>query len=195
MAAELNLLSICGSLRTGSYNAAVERSLPGLAPDSVNIRNGPWLGDIPLYNWDIQNEEGFPEPVKALGEKIRAADGVILVTPEYNYSVPGVLKNAIDWVSRLPDQPFKGKPVLLQSASISLLGGARAQYHLRQIMVFVEAAVFNLPEVMVAKAMERIDELTGQLTDEPTCELIAKQLAGFEAFVREHVEGHVAAGA
>ncbi len=184
MAERLKFLSICGSLRRGSYNAAVQRALPGLAPNDVEITAVPWLGDFPLYNWDVQEEEGFPEPVKRLERMIRGSDGVIFNTPEYNYSIPGVLKNAIDWVSRLPDQPFRNKPILLQSASISLLGGVRAQIHLRLVMVFVDAIVFDKPEVMVAQAMDRVDETTGELTDEPTRDLIRQQLAGFADFVR-----------
>jgi chromate reductase len=186
MEKHLNLLSICGSLRQGSYNAALERALPGLMPPHASVQHGPWLGDFPLYNMDVQQDDGFPEPVKRLGDLVRHADGVIFVTPEYNYSVPGVLKNAIDWVSRLPDQPFRRKPVLIQSASTSLLGGVRAQYHLRQIMVFVEALPFNRPEVMVAQAQNKIDEATGELTDEPTRDLVRTQLAAFAEFVREH---------
>ena len=183
MADRLKFLSICGSLRRGSYNAAIERALPALAPDGVEIAAAPWIGDFPLYNADVQEEDGFPYPVERLAGLIREADAAILVTPEYNYSMSGVIKNAIDWVSRVPDQPFKNKPVLLQSASVSLLGGIRAQNHLRQVMVYVEALVFNKPEVLVAKAGERIDETTGELTDEATRKLIRKQLSGFVDFV------------
>lgn len=184
MAERLKFLSICGSLRRGSYNAAVQRALPGLAPQGVEIGEAPWIGDFPLYNWDVQQDEGFPEPVERLAGLMRAADGIIIVSPEYNYSIPGVLKNAIDWVSRLPDQPFRNRPVLLQSASISLLGGVRAQNHLRAVMVFVEAIVFNKPEVMIAQAASRVDETTGELTDDATRALIRQQLAGFADFVR-----------
>src|SRR5690242_1814390 len=111
-----NVLVICGSLRKGSYNAMVARALPALAPAGMKLIPSPPIGTMPLYNADIQ-AEGFPEPVKVLADAIRAADAVLFVTPEYNYSIPGVLKNAIDWVSRLPDQPFAGKPIAIQSAS------------------------------------------------------------------------------
>ncbi len=157
------------------------------------ITAAPWIGDFPLYNWDVQQEDGFPAPVQRLARLIREADAAIIVTPEYNYSVPGVLKNAIDWVSRVPDQPFRNKPVLLQSASTSRLGGIRAQNHLRQVMVFVEALVFNKPEVLVAQAAERVDETTGQLTDEATRELIRKQLAAFVTFVHRVAKAPAAA--
>jgi chromate reductase len=162
----------------------VARTLPLLAPDAMKIKASPPIDTLPHYNADVQGR-GFPEPVNALGDAIRAADGVIIVTPEYNYSVPGVLKNAIDWVSRLPEQPFKNKPVALQSASQGVLGGARAQYHLRQMMVFLEAYVFNKPEVFVAGAKGKFDEASGQLSDEPTRGMIKQQLAAFAQFVRQ----------
>src|SRR5215211_2363659 len=149
MTEKLNVITICGSLRKGSFNAMVARTLPSLSPDGMAIKDAPPIGTLPLYNADVQNESGFPAPVNALAEAIRAADGVIFVTPEYNYSVPGVLKNAIDWVSRLQNQPFAGKPVAIQSASQGPLGGPRAQYHLRQMMVFLDAFAFNRPEIFV----------------------------------------------
>jgi chromate reductase len=180
----LTALGICGSLRRGSFNAALLRALPALAPQDLTIEMAAGIGELPLYNADIQNEQGFPAPVEALGERIRAADGIVIVTPEYNYSIPGVLKNAIDWVSRLPDQPFKNKPVLLQSAAIGVLGGARAQYHLRQTMVFLDAIVFTRPEVFVTFAKTKIDEQSGELTDEPTRAVIRMQLAAFAGFIR-----------
>ena len=180
----LNIVTICGSLRSGSYNAMVARTLPLLAPEGVRIKASPAIDAIPHYNADIQGR-GFPDPVTALGEAVRSADGVVIVTPEYNYSVPGVLKNAMDWVSRLPDQPFKNKPVALQSASQGALGGARAQYHLRQIMVFLEAHVFNRPEVIIAAAKGKFEETHGQISDEPTRGLIKQQLAAFAEYIRQ----------
>ncbi|MBV8109553.1 MAG: NAD(P)H-dependent oxidoreductase, partial [Hyphomicrobiales bacterium] len=107
--ATLNVVSICGSLRKGSFNAMVQRLLPSLAPDGMTVKPAPSFADFPLYNADIQNSSGFPAPVNTLADAIRAADGVIFCTPEYNFSVPGGLKNAIDWVSRLANQPFAGK--------------------------------------------------------------------------------------
>jgi chromate reductase len=118
-----------------------------------------------------------------MAEAIRAADGVVIVTPEYNYSVPGVLKNAIDWLSRLPSQPFAGKPLAIQSASPGALGGARAQYHLRQMLVFLDAMVLNKPEVMVSGAASKISP-EGELTDEATRKFLAGQLEAFAAFIR-----------
>jgi chromate reductase len=149
----------------------------------MNIKSSPPLDAIPPYNADVQ-ARGFPEPVTTLGEAIRRADGIIIVSPEYNYSIPGVLKNAIDWVSRLNDQPFKNKPIALQSASQGILGGARGQYHLRQSMVFLDASVFNRPEIIIASAKGKFDEALGQISDEATRGLIKQQLAAFLPFVQ-----------
>ena len=183
MSGKQTVLVICGSLRRGSYNAVLARNLPALAPPEMTIVASPPIGALPLYNFDVQSEQGFPAPVTALGDAIRAAHGVMFVTPEYNYSVPGVLKNAIDWVSRLPNQPLAGKPVAIQSASPSVLGGARAQYHLRQMMVFLDALVFNKPEIMVTFVNTKVDEAQGVLTDEPTRKIVAQQLAAFSKFI------------
>jgi chromate reductase, NAD(P)H dehydrogenase (quinone) len=179
----MNIVAICGSLRSGSYNAMLVRTLPLLAPDGMTISAAPSLADIPPYDSDVQ-AEGFPASVVALGDIIARADGVIIATPEYNYSMPGVLKNAIDWLSRLPEQPFKNKPVALQSASQGALGGARAQYHLRQVLVFVEALVFNRPEVIIAGVQGKVAPNHGEITDEATRAMITQQLAGFNTFVR-----------
>jgi chromate reductase, NAD(P)H dehydrogenase (quinone) len=180
----LNVITICGSLRKGSFNAMLANTLQALAPATMTITASPPIGTMPLYNFDLQQEQGFPAPVLALCEAIRAADGVIFVTPEYNYSVPGVLKNAIDWVSRVPKQPFGAKAIAIQSASPSTLGGARAQYHLRQMLVFLDAFVFNRPEVMVTFVNTKVDEAKGEITDEPTREIIRQHLAGFAKFIQ-----------
>ena len=179
----LSVVSICGSLRKASLNAAIQRALPDLAPEGMTITSLSGIGDMPLYNADTQ-ESGFPKSVTDMVEAIRKADGVIFVSPEYNYSIPGVLKNAIDWLSRPKDQPFAGKPVLLQSATQGPLGGARMQYHLRQVMVFLDAMVFNRPEVFVGMAQTKIDgEL--KLTDQGTRDFITGQLAGFAGYIRK----------
>ncbi len=115
-------------------------------------------------------------------DAIAAADGVVIVSPEYNYSMPGGLKNAIDWLSRLKPQPFAGKPVAIQSASGGALGGARMQYHLRQSMVFLDAHVLNRPEVMIGQAPSKVDA-EGRLADEATRKFIADQLVAFAAFI------------
>lgn len=182
MTRPLSVVTLCGSLRAGSYNAAIQRALPELAPEGMSFSVLEGLGDIPLYDADLQ-AKGFPAAVTAMGEAIRAADGIVIVTPEYNYSIPGVLKNGIDWLSRLPDTPFAGKPMAIQSASMSVLGGVRAQYHLRQVAVFLDALVLNKPEVMVASAQQRVQD--GKLTDEGTREVIRKQLAAFAGFIEK----------
>jgi chromate reductase len=183
MAHQQTILTLCGSLRQGSFNRRLAATAPELAPEGMVFVEAPPIGGIPLYNADLQNDSGFPDDVSALVRAISAADGVLIVSPEYNFSVPGVLKNAIDWVSRHPDQPFAGKPICLQSAAGGLLGGSRGQYHLRQIMVFLEAQVFTKPEVFVTFAAKKFDEASGQLTDAPTREAIAAQLKSFSGFV------------
>jgi len=180
----LRLVTIVGSLRQGSYNRMIANSLQDLAPAGVSITLAPSIAGIPLYDSDLQ-AKGFPETVTALAHAIEGADGVIVVTPEYNYSVPGVLKNAIDWLSRLSPQPLAGKPLVIQSASMGVMGGVRAQYHLRQILVFLDALVLNKPEVMVGAAQTKVDADKGILTDEPTRQFIAGQLEAFAAFVRK----------
>lgn len=181
----LKVVTLVGSLRKGSYNRMVAQSLAELAPAGLSVELLASVGDIPHYDADVQ-AEGFPGAVVAMGDAIRAADGVIIVTPEYNYSVPGVLKNAIDWLSRLDKQPFAGKPVAIQSASMGVFGGARAQYHLRQILVFLDAIVLNRPEVMVGAAQTKVNEDTATLGDAGTRDFIAGQLKAFEAFIRKH---------
>ena len=181
MAAPLKVLGISGSLRRGSYNTAALKAAQALAPDGMSIEIAS-IADIPFYDADIQ-AEGFPAPVLALGAKIRAADAVLIASPEYNYSIPGVLKNAIDWISRLPDPPFVGKPIGMLGASQSVLGAARAQYHLRQAFVFLDALPVNKPEVFIAMAQTKFDE-TGQLTDEPTRGFIRKHLEALDAWTR-----------
>ncbi|HWX50611.1 MAG TPA: NADPH-dependent FMN reductase [Roseomonas sp.] len=178
----LHFVTLLGSLRRGSYNAAIQRALPELAPEGVTISPLGSVGELPLYDADLQ-AQGFPPAVTRMGEAIRAADGVIIVTPEYNYSIPGVLKNALDWLSRLPEAPFTGKPVALQTASPGLIGGARCQYHLRQSLVFLDAFVLNKPEVMVGQVASKVDA-GGTLTDQATRDFIASQLKAFAAFAR-----------
>jgi chromate reductase len=183
MARQYDVVVICGSLRKGSYNRMILNTLPELAPDGMTIRESPSIGGIPLYDADLQQSAGLPDTVTALAGAIGAADGVIIISPEYNYSVPGVLKNAIDWVSRMPNQPFVQKPLALQSASGGMLGGARAQYHMRQIMVFLDAYVLNRPEVMMGGASAKVDETRGIVADEPTRKVIKAQLAAFAQFI------------
>src|SRR6201993_1069475 len=156
--ANLNVLTVCGSLRKGSFNAMVQRALPALAPEGMTLKAAPSFAEFPLYNADIQNSTGFPAPVNTLADAIRAADGVIFCTREYNFSVPGGLKNAIDGVSRLQNQPFAGKPVALQSVSPGPVGGARVQYDLRKSMMFLDAFTLNKPEIFIGNCASKFDE-------------------------------------
>ena len=181
---QLDVLVICGSLRKGSYNAALARMAPKLAPPALSFSDAPSFADLPIYNFDVQNTSGFPAAATAWADAIRAADGLLIVSPEYNWSIPGGLKNAIDWVSRMKDQPFKDKPVALQSAAGGILGGSRAQYHLRQCLISVDAILFGRPEVIVTFAPQKFDEKTLELKDPTAIDLIKQQLAGFQKFVR-----------
>ena len=183
--ANLNVLTICGSLRRGSFNAMVQRALPSLAPEGMALKPAPSFAEFPLYNADIQNSTGFPGPVNVLADAIRAADGVIFCTPEYNFGIPGGLKNAIDWVSRLPNQPFAGKPIALQSASPGPLGGGRVQYDMRRAMVFLDAFTLNKPEIFIGNCASKFDEKTGELKDEATRGFIKQQLAALAALIAQ----------
>lgn len=180
----LHFVTLLGSLRKGSLNGIVARALPELAPQGVTITELGSVADFPLYNQDMQ-DQGFPAPVLAMAEHIRAADGLIIVTPEYNYSIPGVLKNALDWLSRVTPQPLAGKPVALQTVSPGAVGGARAQYHLRQTLVFLDAFVLNKPEVMIGQAMSKFDEEQKLLTDDATRAYLTRQIAALAALVQQ----------
>jgi chromate reductase, NAD(P)H dehydrogenase (quinone) len=179
----LHFVVMVGSLRKASFSAAIARALPALAPEGVTIAPLPSVGEFPLYNHDAQ-DSGFPPIVTSTAGAIRKADGVIIVTPEYNHSIPGVLKNAIDWISRAPNQPFAGKPIALESSSIGLYGGVRAQLHLRHVFVYLDGRVLNKPEVIIPQVNTKIDAATGELTDPTTRGFIADQLKAFAAFVR-----------
>lgn len=171
---------LTGSLRKASYNAVIANALAELAPANCKITMLGSIGDFPLYNQDIQDEQGFPAAVSDMANAIAAADGVIIVSPEYNYSVPGVLKNALDWLSRVAPQPFAGKPVMITTASPGGLGGVRMQYHLRQILVFFDAKVMNKPEAMIGQVASKVDD--GKLVDDSTREFLQKQLLSFSVF-------------
>ena len=183
MTTPLNVFGICGSLRQASYNAAALRVAQALAPDAGMRITIADIADLPLYNEDLRTD-GFPATVERFREQIRAADALLFVTPEYNYSIPGVLKNAIDWASRPPEQPFAGKPAAIMGASPGAIGTARAQYHLRQVLVFLDVHPLNKPEVMIGAVHERFDA-QGQLIHEPTREFISKMLAALAAWTRQ----------
>ncbi|HEX4157077.1 MAG TPA: NAD(P)H-dependent oxidoreductase [Rhizomicrobium sp.] len=171
MADHIRVFAFCGSLRKGSFNRMALRAAEEHAPEGMSFDTSD-IGEFPLYNEDVR-QLGFPAAVENVREKIRAADAVLFVTPEYNYSLPGVLKNAIDWASRPPDQPFAAKPAAIMGASPSMLGSARAQYHLRQVCVYLNMFPVNQPEVLIAAADRKFDA-DGRLTDEPTRKLVAQ---------------------
>ena len=176
----VRVLGVSGSLRRGSFNTAALRAAQELAPAGMTIETFD-IAPIPLYNEDVR-QQGFPPPVEELRRRIKQADGLLIVTPEYNYSIPGVLKNAIDWASRPPEQPFDGKPIPLMGASPGALGSARAQYHLRQCFLFLNAHLLNRPELMITQAATKFDA-DGKLTDQPTRDLVAALLTAFKAWI------------
>ena len=169
MSKPIRILGIAGSLRQQSYNRAALRAATQVAPEGASVEIFE-LNGIPGFSED--EERNPPEKVVELKRRIRESDAVLFVTPEYNYSIPGVLKNAIDWASRpYGDNAWDGKPAAIMGASVGMIGTARAQYHLRQVMVFLNMFPVNQPEVMIAKAHERFDA-EGNLTDEKTKEFI-----------------------
>jgi chromate reductase len=169
----VKILGFVGSLRKGSYNKALMRAALELTPEDAALEVFDLEG-IPPFNQDLENQP--PQMVKEFKAKIKQADALLIATPEYNYSVPGVLKNAIDWASRpYGDNVFEGKPVAVMSASVGRLGGARAQYHLRQSFVFLNMHPLNRPEVMMPSAKENVDA-NGNVTDEQTRQLIRQLL-------------------
>src|SRR5262249_38016909 len=125
----INVLMICGSLRKASFNRALMNALPEMAPSGMMLAEAPAFRGFPHYDADLQTSGGFPTDVRALADEIGAADGVIIIPPKYNWTVPAPQKTALDWVPRLNNQPFKEKPVAIQSATGGPLGGARMQYH------------------------------------------------------------------
>ncbi len=179
--AELRILGICGSLRRASFNRLVLQAAQELAPAGTVVETYERLREIPPYDDDVRIEQGFPPVVAELREAVRLADAVLLVSPEYNYSVPGQLKNAIDWASRAPDQPFADKPVAIMGASPGNIGTARMQHHLRQCLLYLDARMLSRPEVMIGQVAQKFDA-SGKLTDEATAEQIRAQLAALAAW-------------
>jgi chromate reductase, NAD(P)H dehydrogenase (quinone) len=177
----VSVLGFSVSLRKGSFNAAVLRAAVELAPPDMRLETFDLRG-IPLYDGDLE-AAGLPETVRRFRERIAAADALLIVTPEYNFSMAGVLKNAIDWASRPPDQPFRGKPVAIAGASPGRFGTARAQYHLRQVCVYLDMIPLNKPEVFISEARRKVDG-EGRLTDEPSRAAIRTLLEALVAWTR-----------
>ncbi len=192
MSTPITILGIAGSLRRDSYNRAALRAAERLVPEGVKIDVFDLAG-IPPYNQD--EERNPPARVVDLKRRIRAADAILLVTPEYNYSIPGVLKNAIDWASRpYGDSAWDGKPVAVMGASVGSLGSARAQYHLRQVFVYLNMHPVNQPEVLISNAAERFDE-QGNLKDAATKKLIRSLLENLTQWTQQLERGKSAGGA
>ncbi len=180
----LRVLGISGSLRKGSFNTSLLRAAIEIAEaEKLPIRfDVADIGTLPLYNDDVY-AAGIPEPVKKLRDAIGAADAILFVTPEYNFSMPGVLKNAIDWASRPPSQPFADKPFAVMGASGGLSGTMRAQYHLRQTAVFLDMHALNKPEIFVRNSKSVFDA-DGKLLDATTRKLVADQLRALVDWTR-----------
>ncbi len=179
MKEKFHFVAVSGSLRKASWNTMVLKAAQQLVPENVHIEHLS-IDWVPLYNFDLHNKR-YPDVVEKLDNVIKAADAVIFVTPEYNYSVPGVLKNFIDFASKSPLRPFDMKPVGIISASTGLLGAARAQYHLRQIMVALNAYVMNQPEIMIAEVDNKFDA-AGNITDEKTKQFIYSFITALASF-------------
>lgn len=174
MAQKIRILGFTGSLRRNSYNMAALRAAQTLVPENAELEIAD-LSQIPFFNEDVE-AVGIPGVVADFKKKIAQADALLIATPEYNFSIPPVLKNALDWASRGDDSPFPGKPLAIMSASPGMLGGARVQYHLRQVCVQLDLKTLNKPEVFIPRADKKFNE-EGELTDEFTKKAIARLLA------------------
>lgn len=184
MSDSLTVLGIAGSLREGSINRQLLRAAASLMPDGATLTIAEYA-DLPLYNGDLYVDDQPPAPVLRFMDAIGNADGVLIATPEYNYSIPGVLKNAIDWASRPAYRSvFAGKDVAVMSAAPGMLGGVRAQAHLKGVLLGMAARPFPHPEVCVPRAKEKLEGDT--ITDEVTAEIVGKLLAAFCGWLRAH---------
>ena len=177
----LRVLGLVGSLRAGSLNRGLMDAAREMAPElGVEITVFDRLREIPLYDGDVE-AQGDPDAVGELKAAVRAADALLIASPEYNYSVPGVLKNAVDWVSRPPPEtPLRGKPAAILGASTGMSGTMRMQHHLRQVLAATQTLVMVAPEVVIPRAAERF--VDGRLADESTRELLRKQLSALRAW-------------
>jgi chromate reductase len=181
MTEAVKVLGFAGSLRKQSYNRSALRAAAKLVPAGIALETFD-LSGLPPFNED--HEKDPPAPVRQFKVAVKKADAILIVTPEYNYSVPGVLKNAIDWASRpYGDSAWNAKPVAIMGASIGMLGTGRAQYHLRQMFVFLNMFPLNQPEVMIANADEKFDE-QGNLKDDKTAQKIRELLEALADWAR-----------
>jgi chromate reductase, NAD(P)H dehydrogenase (quinone) len=178
----ISVLGICGSLRKASFNMAALRTAIELKPPGMEVTVAD-ISQIPLYNEDVR-AEGFPPPVETLRQQIKVADALLFACPEYNYGLSGVLKNAIDWASRPPDQPFAGKPCAILGAAAGMAGSARGQLNLRHMMVFLDMHPLNKPEVLIFQAHNKFDA-QGALTDDVARGLIGDLMAALLGWTRQ----------
>jgi chromate reductase, NAD(P)H dehydrogenase (quinone) len=176
----MNVLGVCGSLRKASFNMAALRACNELMPQGMTLQITS-IADLPIFNQDVL-DAGMPEPVQRFRAEVAAADGLLIASPEYNFSVPAPLKNAIDWASRPPNQVFHDKPIAIFSAAGGPLGGARVQYDLRRILSQLWGHVLPRPEVFIGMAASKIDA-QGRLTDETTRKFLGELLAGFKDWI------------
>ena len=174
------IVGLCGSLRAASYNRMLMRLAEGVMPASMKLQALEWR-EVPVFDADVL-ARGMPPLVSSLREQVRRADGILIVTPEYNFSIPGGLKNLIDWLSRGEDQPFAGKPAAILTASPGPVGGARVQYDLRKVLLFVNAMTLVKPEVFVGNVASKFNA-EGECTDETTRKFVTAQMAAFEAWI------------
>jgi chromate reductase len=176
----LKVLGICGSLRTASLNMAALRACTDLLPAGMALEIGS-IADLPMFNQDVL-DQGMPAPVKRFRDQVAAADGLLIASPEYNFSIPSPLKNAIDWGSRAPNQVFHEKPVAIFTVAPGPVGGTRAQYDLRRVLSQLWGHVLPRPEVFITHAAGKFDA-QGRLTDETTRKFLGELLAGFGPWI------------
>jgi chromate reductase, NAD(P)H dehydrogenase (quinone) len=177
---QLKILALCGSLRKGSYNRMLMNLASQAAPQDLVLEEAD-IRTLPFFDGD-EFAKGYPPVVAAFREKVKAADGVIFFAPEYNFSLSAVLKNAIDWASRAPDQPFANKAITVLSATMGPLGGARMQYELRKVMQLMEVHFMPRPETFVGLAQTKFDA-QGQCTDEATRKFVTEHMLAYKNWV------------
>jgi len=178
---KLKLVGLCGSLRKSSFNRMLLQQALASLPADAQGDVLEW-SDVPPFNGDVLDHQGFPAAVLSLRERIREADGVVIASPEYNFSIPGVFKNVFDWISRGTDQPLAQKPVALLSATTGPLGGARVQYDFRRVLLFMNAMVLQKPEIYVGNAGQKFSA-DGACVDDTTRRFLTEQMSAFKLWI------------